>query len=1076
MTGTEEKLRDYLRRATADLRDARRRLRTLEDRAHEPVAIVGAACRYPGGADTPEALWQLVDEGRDAVGPFPTDRGWDLDALHDPDPDRPGTTYTREGGFLDTAAEFDAAFFGIGPREALAMDPQQRLLLETGWQALEDAGIDPGTLRGTRTGVFTGLVGQEYAPRPHEAAPDLDGYFMTGNAASVASGRLAYHFGLTGPAVTVDTACSSSLVALHLAVRSLRAGECDLALAGGVCVLAHPRVFLEFSRQRGLARDGRCKAFSAGADGTGLSEGAGLLLVERLSDARRNGHPVLAVVRGTAVNQDGASNGLTAPSGPAQERVIRDALADARLTPADVDAVEAHGTGTTLGDPIEAQALLATYGQDRPEGRPLLLGSLKSNIGHTQAAAGVGGIIKIVQALRNERLPRTLHAERPSPHVDWEPDALRLLTRAEPWPRDPDGRPRRAGVSSFGISGTNAHVIVEEAPEPAPVPALDTDADSGPGAGSRPGAESAAPAPPTGDPAPVPWLLSARAEPALRALAARLAAYAERRAAPAAETAYWLAHGRAHLDQRAAVLTDPRDPAGPRAALRALATGGSHPDLVRGIARPHDRTAWTFSGQGSQHPGMGRRLHAEEPVFARALDEVCAALDPYLEVPLRDVLFAGTGDPRSRLLGQTRYTQAGLFAHQTALAALLRTRLPAPGHLLGHSIGEVTAAHLAGVLELPDAAALVAARGRLMQELPTAAGAMLTTRAPEEAVVPLLDGHPEVAIAAVNGPTSTVLSGDVAGIDALEAELTRLGHRTRRLRTSHAFHSPHMDPVLEPFRAAIAHLDYHRPTVPVISNVTGRVADPDEITDPGYWVTHIRSAVRFADGVRTLRDLGTTAYLEVGPHATLSGLTTVGHPEALHIPTQRRGEPEPRALATALATAHTHGLPVTWPTGPAPARGPHELPGQPFQRARYWLITPGPAAAPGSAFGASPFAHPVPGAADAAYGPGEVPEDDPSALLRLLAGTPEEERGRPLLELVRSLAATVLGHENAAELEDDAQFQDVGFSSFSVLELRNRLCAATGLELPPVVVFDHPTPARLAAHLLDEIAAADPTP
>ncbi|MEU4116979.1 type I polyketide synthase [Kitasatospora sp. NPDC028055] len=1025
--GTEERLRDYLRRATADLRQARRRIEALEERAHEPIAIVGMACRLPGGVRTPEDLWRLLAEGRDAVGDFPADRGWDLDVLFDEDPATPGTSYARQGGFLDGAGEFDAAFFGLGPREALAMDPQQRLLLETAWRTFESAALDPAALRGSRTGVYVGMIGQDYAPRPHEVAGELDGHFMTGNAGSVASGRLAYHFGLHGPALTVDTACSSSLVALHLAARSLRSRESDLALAGGACVLAHPRVFLEFSRQRGLAPDGRCKAFAAGADGTGLAEGVGLLLLERLSDARANGHRVLAVLRGSAVNQDGPSNGLTAPSGPAQEAVIREALADARLTPDQVDAVEAHGTGTTLGDPIEARALLAVYGRVERE-RPLRLGSLKSNIGHTQAAAGAAGVIKLILSLRHGTLPASLHLDAPTPHVDWTEGAVELLAEAAPWPRGE--RPRRAAVSSFGISGTNAHLVLEEAPEPPPAE---------PGAG----------------PADRPWLLTARTPEALRDHALALAAHAEAGAADrAGDTAHWLGHGRARFPHRAAVLTD--RPAEIAPALRALAAGRTHPALVRGTAVAAPRAAWTFTGQGSQQPGMGRELHAEHQEFAKALDEVCDALDPHLDRPLRDVMFAEPGSADAALLDRTRYTQPALFAHQTALARLLGTRLPPPVAVLGHSIGELSAAHLAGVFGLESAAALVAARARLMDELPVGVGAMLSVQAPEERLTALLAPYGEaLGLAAVNGPASTVVSGDAEAIARLDRELTGLGLRTRRLRVSHAFHSAQLDPVLERFHAEAQRIGYRAPSLPVISNVTGETADPERIAGPRYWTEQIRATVRFEQGVRTLREHhGVTAYLELGPHSTLAALTAAIHPEAVQLAVQLRERPQSRALAAALAGAEVHGLPVGEPTGPAPAADPDTVPGHPFAPVVHWLATPGPS-------GAGPAPAPLPGATTAERAPAE----DPAALLRRWTDAGPRHRTAVLLALVTEQAAEVLGYADPARIGERERFQDLGFSSFTVLDLRNRLADATGLTLPPVVAFDHPTPAELAAHL-----------
>uniref|UniRef100_UPI00066E20FE type I polyketide synthase n=1 Tax=Streptomyces sp. SBT349 TaxID=1580539 RepID=UPI00066E20FE len=903
----EQKLRDYLKLVTTDLRHTREKLRDVQAADREPIAVVGMACRYPGGARSPEELWRLVAEGRDAITDFPADRGWDVESLYDPDPDTPGTSYTRAGGFLGDVGDFDAEFFGISAREALAMDPQQRLLLETSWEAIEHAGVRPESLHGEPVGVFAGVAYSDYATDLAETPAELEGYLGSGRSGSVATGRVAYTFGLEGPAVTVDTACSSSLVALHLACQALRKGECTMALAGGVTVMSTPGMFVEFSRQRGLSADGRCKAFGAGADGTGWGEGVGVLLLEPLSDARRNGHRVLAVVRGSAVNQDGASSGLTVPRGPAQQRVIRAALDNAGLAAGEVDAVEAHGTGTTLGDPIEARALLATYGQDRHVERPLWLGSLKSNIGHTQAASGVAGVIKMIEAMRRGTLPMTLHAGTPTSHVDWDAGAVRLLTESVEWPDT--GRPRRAAVSSFGVSGTNAHVVLEQAPP---------DGE----AGDRAGETTAPPV--------VPLVLSAKNEPALRARTERLRAHLLARPhLDLTDIAFTLATARSEFAERAVVLG---------------------PDTVVGEVVPGaDRVVLVFPGQGSQWAGMAVGLLDASPEFAEEMAACERALSPFVDWSLCEVLRSEDAG----WLERVDVVQPVLWAVMVSLAGLWRSYGVEPAAVVGHSQGEIAAACVAGGLSLEDGARVVALRSRALLALSGKGGMVSVAEPVAEVEERIAAWGGRLSVAAVNGPRATVVSGEPGALDELLAVCEAEEVRVRRIPVDYASHSAQVDGLRERILTDLAPVVPRSGSVPFYSTVTGGELDTAGL-DGAYWFENLRGRVRFDEAVRAARADGHGVFVEASAHPVL----TMAIEDATAIGSLRRGEGGMDRFVASLAEAWVHGVPVAWDR--VFAGGRHvDVPTYPFQRERYWLTASGSAPVGGGLDGTG---HPLLGA------------------------------------------------------------------------------------------------------------------
>ncbi|MGW2365425.1 type I polyketide synthase [Streptomyces sp. NPDC001667] len=1045
MDTTDDRVVRALRASIKETERLKQQHQELVESLNEPIAIIGMACRFPGDVSSPEDLWSFVVGDGDAIGPFPDDRGWDLDALYDPEQRRKGTLYVREGGFVERAAEFDAAFFGVSPREAIAMDPQQRLLLETGWESFERAGIDPTALRGTDVGVFSGTNLQDYASLLTTSPGAFEGHIGTGNAAAVLSGRLSYTFGFEGPAVTVDTACSSSLVALHLAAQSLRQEECSLALAGGVTVMSTPMGFVEYSGQRVLAKDGRCKSFSVSADGTGFSEGVGMLLLERLSDARRNGHPVQGLIRGSAVNQDGASSSLTAPNGQAQQRVIRQALRTAQVPSDQVDVVEAHGTGTELGDPIEAEALLATYGKDRTPERPLWLGSVKSNLGHTQAAAGLAGVIKMVLAMRHGLVPRTLHVGSPTPHVEWGAGTVRLADEPVAWPDY--GRPRRAGVSSFGISGTNAHVILEQAP-----------------ADGKPAAEPRQERPA----GPLLWTVSGRAEQALRAQAERLLAHTRSHPElPAADLAASLA-GRTAFEHRAVVVG--ADRAALEAGLEALVAGREDARVVQGTGTTSGKTVFVFPGQGSHWPDMAGRLLETSAVFRERIEECDEALTAYVDWSLTDVLRQAPGAPS---LDRLDVVQPVLFSVMVALAGLWRSHGVEPDAVIGHSQGEVAAAYVAGALSLKDAARIVTLRSLLLNRL-TGKGAMASFLLPAEEVARRIEPYGDkLSIAAVNGPTSVVVCGEPEAVDELVAMCMAERIRARKVPAATAAgHSVQVEAVREEFVAGIASVAPLQGHVPFYSTVAGEVVDTTAL-DAGYWYRNLREPVLLERTVRRLLEDEHRFFLEISPHPVLTvplqeTFTQAGAP-ATAVGTLRRDEGGEERFLTSVAEAYVRGLPLDL-TGLPQLSGARraDLPTYAFQRRRFW---------PEVRIGAAPS--PVTEtAADA--GPEEGTEAGTTGhVLRRLAELPREEHDAVLVELVCEQAATVLGHGSAEEMDMARPFQDLGFDSLTAVELRNRLGAALDLALPVSLVFDHPTPQDLVDHLvatvvdtLPDVAAA----
>lgn len=987
---------------------------------NEPVAVIGVGCRFPGDIDGPERLWDFLTEKKCAITAYP-DRGFTN-----------AGTFAESGGFLKDVAGFDNRFFDIPPDEALRMDPQQRLLLEVSWEALEHAGIIPESLRLSRTGVFVGVSSTDYVRLVSASAQQKSTIWdNTGGSSSIIANRISYFLDIQGPSIVIDTACSSSLVAVHLACRSLSTWDCDIALVGGTNVLISPEPWGGFREAGILSQTGCCHAFDKSADGMVRGEGCGVIVLQRLSDARLEGRRILAILTGSAVNQDGKSNGIMAPNPSAQIGVLENACKSARVDPLEIGYVEAHGTGTSLGDRIEAHALVMVFGRKRPGSGPLMIGSIKPNIGHLEGAAGIAGLIKAVLMVERGSLLPSGGFTEPNPAIPFTELGLRVVDELQEWPVVA-GRPRRAGVSSFGFGGTNAHVIVEEAGSVG----ADTVSGRADVGGSGGGV--------------VAWVISGKTASALAAQAGRLGRYVRARPAlDVVDVGYSLVSTRSVFDHRAVVVGQTRDEL--LAGLAGVVAGRPEAGVVCGVGKPAGKTAFVFAGQGSQWLGMGSELYAAYPVFAEALDAVVDELDRHLRYPLRDVIWGHDQD----LLNTTEFAQPALFAVEVALYRLLMSWGVRPGLVLGHSVGELAAAHVAGALCLPDAAMLVAARGRLMQALP-AGGAMFAVQAREDEVAPML-GH-DVSIAAVNGPASVVISGAHDAVSAIADRLRGQGRRVHRLAVSHAFHSALMEPMIAEFTAVAAELSVGLPTIPVISNVTGQLV-ADDFASADYWARHIRAVVRFGDSVRSAHCAGASRFIEVGPGGGLTSLieASLADAQIVSVPTLRKDRPEPVSVMTAAAQGFVSGMGLDWASvfsGYRPKRV--ELPTYAFQHQKFWLA-PAPSVSDPTAAGQI-------GASD---GGAELLAS--SGFAARLAGRSADEQLAAAIEVVCEHAAAVLGRDGAAGLDAGQAFADSGFNSLSAVELRNRLTAVTAVTLPATAIFDHPTPTELAQYLITQI-------